>query len=80
MEVPGGDWVFTGLDRQGAMFAAHSKKRVRHDHEEHEESRHEEGPTKDTKKKTKVAKSGTKKKRQEVIAPSETSTIRLRQT
>jgi uncharacterized protein len=27
-EVPGGDWVFTGLDRQGAMFAAHSKKRV----------------------------------------------------
>ena len=28
MEVPGGDWVFTGLDRQGAMFAAHSKKRV----------------------------------------------------
>ena len=28
MEVPGGDWVFTGLDRQGAVFAAHSKKRV----------------------------------------------------
>ena len=28
MEVPGGDWVFTGVDRQGAMFAAHSKKRV----------------------------------------------------
>jgi uncharacterized protein len=28
MEVPGGDWVFTGIDRQGAMFAAHSKKRV----------------------------------------------------
>jgi predicted enzyme related to lactoylglutathione lyase len=28
MEVPGGDWVFTGLDRHGAMFAAHSKKRV----------------------------------------------------
>ena len=27
-EVPGGDWVFTGLDRQGAVFAAHSKKRV----------------------------------------------------
>ena len=27
-EVPGGDWVFTGVDRQGAMFAAHSKKRV----------------------------------------------------
>src|SRR5688500_7088390 len=26
-EVPGGDWVFTGLDRQGAVFAAHSKKR-----------------------------------------------------
>lgn len=28
IEVPGGDWVFTGIDRQGAMFAAHSKKRV----------------------------------------------------
>ena len=28
MEVPGGDWVFTGIDRQGAMFATHSKKRV----------------------------------------------------
>jgi hypothetical protein len=28
MEVPGGDWVFTGLDRHGAVFAAHSKKRV----------------------------------------------------
>lgn len=27
-EVPGGDWVFTGVDRQGATFAAHSKKRV----------------------------------------------------
>ena len=28
IEVPGGDWVFTGLDRHGAMFAAQSKKRV----------------------------------------------------
>jgi predicted enzyme related to lactoylglutathione lyase len=28
MEVPGGDLVFTGVDLQGAMFAAHSKKRV----------------------------------------------------
>jgi predicted enzyme related to lactoylglutathione lyase len=29
MEVPGGDWVFTGVDPQGAMFAAHSfAKRV----------------------------------------------------
>ena len=28
IEVPGGDWVFTGVDRAGAMFAAHSKKRV----------------------------------------------------
>ena len=27
-EVPGGDWVFTGMDTQGAMFAAHSKKRA----------------------------------------------------
>jgi hypothetical protein len=28
MEVPGGDMVFTGVDRQGAMFAAQSKRRV----------------------------------------------------
>jgi predicted enzyme related to lactoylglutathione lyase len=28
MEVPGGDMVFTGVDREGAMFAAHAKKRV----------------------------------------------------
>jgi hypothetical protein len=27
-EVPGGDWVFTGVDRHGAMFGAHSKKRI----------------------------------------------------
>jgi hypothetical protein len=27
-EVPGGDWVFTGVDRHGAVFGAHSKKRV----------------------------------------------------
>jgi uncharacterized protein len=27
-EVPGGDWVFTGVDRHGAMFGAHSKKRT----------------------------------------------------
>jgi predicted enzyme related to lactoylglutathione lyase len=27
-EVPGGDWVFTGVDRHGAMFGAHSKKRA----------------------------------------------------
>jgi hypothetical protein len=27
MEVPGGDWIFTGVDRQGAFFAAHSKAR-----------------------------------------------------
>lgn len=28
IEVPGGDWVFTGVDRQGAMFGVHSRKRV----------------------------------------------------
>jgi predicted enzyme related to lactoylglutathione lyase len=28
MEVPGGDMVFSGIDREGAMFAAHAKKRV----------------------------------------------------
>ena len=28
MEVPGGDWIFTGVDRQGAFFATHSKKRA----------------------------------------------------
>jgi predicted enzyme related to lactoylglutathione lyase len=27
MEVPGGDWIFTGIDRQMAFFAAHSKAR-----------------------------------------------------
>jgi hypothetical protein len=27
MEVPGGDWIFTGIDPQSAMFAVHSKKR-----------------------------------------------------
>jgi predicted enzyme related to lactoylglutathione lyase len=26
MEVPGGDWIFTGVDRQGAFFATHSRK------------------------------------------------------
>lgn len=26
MEVPGGDWIVAGLDRQGAMFAVHSRK------------------------------------------------------
>jgi predicted enzyme related to lactoylglutathione lyase len=25
MEVPGGDWIVTGMDRQGAMFAVHSR-------------------------------------------------------
>jgi predicted enzyme related to lactoylglutathione lyase len=28
MEVSGGDWVFTGIDPQNAMFAAHSKKKM----------------------------------------------------
>jgi predicted enzyme related to lactoylglutathione lyase len=28
MEVPGGDMVFSGIDRDGAMFAAHARKRV----------------------------------------------------
>ena len=27
MEVPGGDWIFQGIDPQGAMFAAHAKTR-----------------------------------------------------
>ncbi len=26
MEVPGGEWIFTGVDRQGAFFATHSRK------------------------------------------------------
>ncbi len=26
MEVPGGDWIFQGIDPQGAMFAVHSLK------------------------------------------------------
>jgi predicted enzyme related to lactoylglutathione lyase len=28
MEVPGGDWIFTGVDLQGAFFATHSAKRA----------------------------------------------------
>jgi hypothetical protein len=28
MEVAGGDMVFSGIDRDGAMFAAHARKRV----------------------------------------------------
>ena len=28
MEVPGGDWIVAGLDRQGAMFAVHALKPV----------------------------------------------------
>jgi uncharacterized protein len=28
MEVPGGDWIVAGLDRQGASFAVHSKGAV----------------------------------------------------
>jgi uncharacterized protein len=27
MEVPGGDWIATGVDPQGAMFAVHAKKK-----------------------------------------------------
>jgi uncharacterized protein len=30
-EVPGGDWVFTGVDRHGAMFGVQSRKRVAKD-------------------------------------------------
>jgi uncharacterized protein len=28
MEVPGGDWIVVGLDRQGATFAVHSRKPI----------------------------------------------------
>jgi predicted enzyme related to lactoylglutathione lyase len=26
MEVPGGDWILTGMDPQGASFSLHAKK------------------------------------------------------
>jgi predicted enzyme related to lactoylglutathione lyase len=26
MEVPGGDWIVTGMDPQGATFSLHAKK------------------------------------------------------
>jgi uncharacterized protein len=28
MEVPGGDWIFQGIDPQGAMFAVHAKAKA----------------------------------------------------
>jgi predicted enzyme related to lactoylglutathione lyase len=28
MEVPGGDWIFQGIDPQGAMFATHAKPKA----------------------------------------------------
>ena len=59
-EVPGGDWVFTGIDPQGAMFAAHSKKRVAAPvTTRREAARKETTKTKDTK--TKDAKPAAKK-------------------
>jgi predicted enzyme related to lactoylglutathione lyase len=30
MEVPGGDWVFQGIDPQGAMFAVQGRKDQQH--------------------------------------------------
>ena len=69
-EVPGGDWVFTGIDGQGAMFAVQSRNtkdtKSTKDHEGREEHEGHEGRTKDTKttkvaKGTKSAKSGSTK-------------------
>jgi predicted enzyme related to lactoylglutathione lyase len=51
-EVPGGDWVFTGIDPQGAMFAAHSKKRVAPVTTKKEAAKKEPTKTKGAKKKT----------------------------
>ena len=58
-EVPGGDMVFTGVDRQGAMFAAHSKKR--------------EAPAPASTKRAKATKIATKVTK--VTKTSKTSTI-----
>jgi predicted enzyme related to lactoylglutathione lyase len=55
-EVPGGDWVFTGIDPQGAMFAVHSKKRVA------AAKPVKAAAKKTTSKKTAAAKKGPKKK------------------
>jgi predicted enzyme related to lactoylglutathione lyase len=62
-EVPGGDMVFTGVDRQGAMFAAHSKKRVAPPPVPAKRVKTTKTATKATKKSkpAKVAKKGTKK-------------------
>jgi len=58
-EVPGGDMVFTGVDRQGAMFAAQSKKR--------------EAPAPASTKRAKATKIATKVTK--VTKTSKTSTI-----
>jgi hypothetical protein len=56
-EVPGGDMVFTGVDRQGARFAAHSKARVAPPPTPAKRAK----PTKTTTKATKITTKGTKK-------------------
>jgi predicted enzyme related to lactoylglutathione lyase len=59
-EVPGGDMVFTGVDRQGAMFAAHSKKRVAPPPSPAKRVKATKTATKATKNSTKATKNSTK--------------------
>ena len=59
-EVPGGDWVFTGIDGQGAMFAVQSRNtKIAKDTKTTKDTKNTKG-TKDTKG-TKSAKSGSTK-------------------
>ncbi len=68
VEVPGGDLVFTGVDREGAMFAVHSRKRVapvltpntKDTETTHGMKRTSKGNTKDTKENRKSTKKNTK--------------------
>jgi hypothetical protein len=71
MEVPGGDWVFTGIDRHGAMFAAHSKKRV---------TTKEAAPAKTANKITTKKTEGTKKKASKTAAGKARPQLRKKKT
>lgn len=63
IEVPGGDWVFTGVDHQGAFFATHSAKRAAAEPEKSTKPKKASGHSKPrpvkkaTKKKTKKSPS-----------------------
>ncbi|HKY22768.1 MAG TPA: VOC family protein [Vicinamibacterales bacterium] len=60
MEVPGGDWIFTGVDHQGAFFATHSKKRATTTTKNTKTTTKNTKNTKTTTKNTKSTKTTTK--------------------